>query len=325
MSEDKGINFTREAFRHPVNLGSLFAGTLVAFFTTDMVMVPNLVFTMIFGLELVYLGTIPRLPRFQKSVRLRKLKQRNNELQDKVRFQQLDEPDRKRFLVLKHLSELIEENFDKMPYSTQGLLESLRKKMEKLLSNYITLLDVNSRYESYVHESLEERLKEEIREEEQVIEEISSEKLKETKQRRINILKKRLNKFAAAKEKYMICQTHLQTIEDAIRYIYEQSMTMSDPEEIGFQLDNLLQEVEDTSQIISELDQEIWPMYEAMDEYEDGNDILEKGAGSKTADAGTGKNNTASEISPLHKDQLSDKETTTAQGHTETHGRIRES
>jgi vacuolar-type H+-ATPase subunit D/Vma8 len=38
-------------------------------------------------------------------------------------------------------------------------------------------------------------------------------------------------------------------------------MTMSNPEEIGFQLDNLLTEVEETSQLIDDLDQDILPEY----------------------------------------------------------------
>lgn len=324
MSEDKGINFTREAFLNPINLGMLIIATLAAFFTSDMMLIPNLIFTFAFGIELVYLGTIPRLPRFQKSVRLKKLKHRNNVMQDQMRFQQLNESDRKRFLVLKHLGELIEENFDKMPYSTQGLLENLRKKMEKLLSNYITLLDVNNRYERYVNEDLRDQIKEEIKEEEQVIQEITSEKLKETKQRRINILKKRLNKFSSAKEKYLICQTHLQTIEDAIRYIYEQSMTLTDPEEIGSQLDNLLQEVEDTSNIINELDHDIWPMYDAMDEYQEDQESLEYSSSDDTSEE-TGKSRQSDQLdSPAEKEIEEDVYESTAKN-KETGNRLRES
>ena len=36
---------------------------------------------------------------------------------------------------------------------------------------------------------------------------------------------------------------------------------MSNPEEIGFQLDNLLTEVDETSQLIDDLDQDIMPEY----------------------------------------------------------------
>ncbi|MEL0010986.1 MAG: hypothetical protein VW868_05435, partial [Bacteroidota bacterium] len=43
-------------------------------------------------------------------------------------------------------------------------------------------------------------------------------------------------------------------IEDAIRYIYEQSMTMNNPEEIGFQLDNLLTDADETADLIESMD-----------------------------------------------------------------------
>jgi len=165
-------------------------------------------------------------------------------------------------LVLKHLSKLIAENFDKMPYSSQGLLENIRKKVQKLLSNYLTLLDMNKRYTNYSDQSLEENLTAEIENEEQVISQTQSERLRDTKKRRVAILKKRLKEFKTANEKSMICETHLETIEDAIRYIYEQSMTMNDPKEIGFQLDNLLADVEETSEIIRDLDSDVSPIIE---------------------------------------------------------------
>lgn len=127
--------------------------------------------------------------------------------------------------------------------------------------NYITLLDLIKRYEVYLNTSLESSLKEEVIRQIEEIKTIESDKLKRTKSRRVAIMKKRLNKFKIAKEKYLVCETHLETIEDAVRYIYEQSMTMSNPEEIGFQLDNLLTEVDETSQLIEDLDQDIVPEY----------------------------------------------------------------
>ena len=109
--------------------------------------------------------------------------------------------------------------------------------------------------------SLETNLKEEVIKQIEEIKTLESEKLKRTKARRVAIMQKRLQKFKIAKEKYLVCETHLETIEDAVRYIYEQSMTMSNPEEIGFQLDNLLTEVDETSQLIEDLDQDILPEY----------------------------------------------------------------
>jgi hypothetical protein len=275
MSEDESINFTREAFLHPLNMGVLLVATISAFALSGMGLASNLILTMTFGVELMYLGIVPRLPRFRKSVKLRKLRERNPAAEDKSRFQDLDQKSKKRFLVLKHLAKLIKENFDKLPYSSQGLLENIRNKIEELISNYLTLLDLHKRYQLYMNTSVEDRLKREVEEEERKIQDMESDRLKRTKARRLSILKKRLKKFSIAKEKYLICETHLETIEDAIRYIYEQSMTMSNPEEIGFQLDNLLEEVEETSQIIDDLDRDILPLHSDLDEMDLDSDFLE--------------------------------------------------
>lgn len=275
MSEDKSINFTREAFLHPINMGVLLVATISAFMMSDMGLISNVILTMTFGVELMYLGIVPRLPRFRKNVKLRKLRERNPAAEEKSTFQDLDQKSQKRFLVLKHLTKLIKENFDKLPYSSQGLLENIRKKIEELISNYLTLLDLHKRYQLYMNTSVEEKLKQEVQEEEQKIKSMESDRLKRTKARRVKILKKRLKKFEIAKEKYLICETHLETIEDAIRYIYEQSMTMSNPEEIGFQLDNLLEEVEETSQLIDDLDEDILPLHSDLDDIDLDSDFLE--------------------------------------------------
>lgn len=266
MDKETSINYTREAFLHPVNMGVLLLATVAAFALSDVGLISNVILSMAFGTELMYLGIVPRLPRFRKTVKLRKLRERNPENEEKTVFQELDQKSKKRFLVLKHLTKLIKENFDKLPYSSQGLLENIRNKISELVSNYLTLLDLHKRYRLYMDTSVEESLKQEVKNEEEKLETLKSERLKKTRSRRIAILKKRLKKFEIAKEKYLICETHLETIEDAIRYIYEQSMTMSNPEEIGFQLDNLLEEVEETSQLIDDLDQDILPTYSGLDE-----------------------------------------------------------
>ncbi len=261
MAQEANINYTREAFMNPLNLGFLLITTLSAFLLNDFGLISNVLLTSAFGLELMYLGIIPKLPRFRKKVMLRKKQQKNPAESEKTLFQSLNQADQKRFLVLKHLSNLIQENFDKLPYSSQGLLDSIRNKIKELLGNYLTLLDLHKRYELYMDSAVENGLKTELSSQIEEIQNLESEKLRKTKSRRVAILQKRLKKFEIAKEKYLVCETHLETIEDAIQYIYEQSMTMSNPEEIGFQLDNLLNEVEETSQLIEDLDQDILPAF----------------------------------------------------------------
>src|SRR5699024_6265281 len=259
MSEEQAINYTREAFLHPVNLGMLLVAVVSAFATGNMGLLPSIILTLAFGTELMYLGIVPRLPRYRKHVKLKKLQQQSPKHQSQNIFHRLGPKSQKQFLKLKYTSKLIKENFDRLPYSSQGLLENVRKKVKELISSYLTLLDLYNRYSLYVKSTVEDSLEEEVLKEERKLENMTSERLKRTTKRRINILNKRLKKFEIAKEKYLVCETHLETIEDAVQYIYEQSMTMSNPKEIGMQLDNLVEEVEETSQLIDDMEQEIFP------------------------------------------------------------------
>lgn len=247
------INYTKEAFLHPLNLGALLGATVLGFVSGSIGFPVSLIWTLICATELLYLGILPKMPRFRKFIKLRKLSERNPELDEKDVFQQLDEESKRQYLVLRRLVKLTKDNFNALPYTSQGLLDSISQKVDKLLVDYLNLLDLHKKYQIYTNSNLEERLKKEMEKEEGVVDTLRSEKLQITKQRRIKILKKRLKKFEVAKEKYLIAETHLETIDDAIRYIYEQSMTMNDPEEVGLQLDNLLVEMEETSSLIDEM------------------------------------------------------------------------
>lgn len=251
---EKHINYVKEAFFHPINLGLLFTSTLTAFFINDFGLIPNALLTITFGLELMYLGVIPRLGSFRKSIKLKKWKEREPIEETRSVFHSLNPIHQKRFLVLKHLTLKIKENFEKQPYTSQGLLSNIEKKIEGLMNNYINLLDLNQRFSIFIDSVNENQLVQELQQEQEEMESIESSRLKERKKRRIMILEKRLERIKSAKERHEICTTELDTIEDAIQYIFEQSMTMNNPEEIGFQLDTLLMEAEETSSIIETLE-----------------------------------------------------------------------
>jgi hypothetical protein len=262
---DQHINYAKEAFLHPVNLVCLLVGTISALVFNDVGLVSNTILTFTFGVELIYLGVVPRLPAFQKNIRLKKQKEKSEDSGDKMIFHQLDARSQKRFLVLKHITKEVSKNFDTLPYSSKSMLEHIQTKMEDLLTTYLTLLDMNRRFQVYMNSEVEEEIREKVLQQENDLEDVNSEPLKKTKVRRLQILNKRLKKFDSAKEKYLICETHLETIEDAIRYIYEQSMTMPNAEDVGTQLDHLLSEMEETTQIIEELDQDLLPGFENID------------------------------------------------------------
>lgn len=268
MQTDEPIQYTREAFLHPVNLGMLFMATLTAFFVNDVPVVPNLILSMAFGSELMYLGIAPRMAGFRRYVRERRQRQLGPVEQERRLFESLGERSQKKFLVLRHLADRIRENYEKLDHGRGGLARTIHERIQTLLHNYIRLLDLHRRYLIYLSPGVEEGILMEIRQEKEAIEGVESEALRQTKARRVRILEKRRERFKTAKEKFLVCETQIETIEDAVQYIYEQSMTISSAEELGEQLDGLLGEVEETTSILSDLEMGIStaPRTEALDE-----------------------------------------------------------
>ena len=267
MTKEKDqINFTKEAFLHPANLVWLLVGTISAFVANGFESgFSSAILSFTLGMELIYLGVLPKLPSYQKSVKLKKEKELPDESGDKRIFHNLDGRSQKRFLVLKHITKEVKKNFETLPYTSKGMLDHVITKMDGLLSTYLSLLDMNRRFQIYMNSEVETEIENEVKKQEEKLENAESDQLKATGKRRLNILNKRLNKFQIAKEKFLICETHLETIEDAIRFIYEQSMTMPNDEDVGLQLDHLLAEMDETTSIIQDLDDSLLPGFDDLD------------------------------------------------------------
>jgi len=268
MNASEPINYNREAFLHPVNLGFLFASALTAFFLNDVGMMSQFIFTMAIGTELVYLGVVPRSEFFRRFIQKRSVREPSRRVEEREIFYNLEARSQKRFLVLRHISDKISANFKKFPYTSKGLIETIQKKIDELLSNYVVMLDSFERYAAYIKATRESELRGEIAELETEIQAAESDKLRQIKSRRMSILRKRLEKLAAAHERLEICESQLETIEDAMRYIYEQSITLNNPEQIGFQLDNLLNDVEETVTIVEDLEEDVLPGFNLLEKME---------------------------------------------------------
>lgn len=253
---DKPVNYSREAFLHPLNLGFLIAAFTTAFFVSANTPAVNIIFAITLATELIFLGTVPKMARFQKYINLNKFKERNSRFDERKIFGGLSEESQKRFLVLKHVASLIRENFSKLPYISQGILESIYTRMDSLMTSFMILLDSNERYRQYVHKDIEKSLLDEIEAVKVEKEEAASPKLKQVIERRISILEKRISKYGAARERYLISESQLKTIEDTVRYIYEKSLTISNLEEIEYQMDSLLLDLDDADAVFMEINQD---------------------------------------------------------------------
>ena len=79
-------------------------------------------------------------------------------------------------------------------------------------------------------------------------------KVQEINRQRIEILNKRLEKFAKVGENQKVVDAQCAAIEDVLELIRDQSVTMRDPQQVSDQLDNLVHDVEQTEETVREVE-----------------------------------------------------------------------
>jgi hypothetical protein len=249
---DEPINYYKEAFMSPVNLGFLILALVSALLIGGPV--ANVLLLFAAAAELLYLGTVPRSDRYKRLVKSRKIAERKSEVKrDRDVFRSLSKEDQKRYVRFRNMEKAIKDNFSRLPYSSQGILDAHLKKLDGLLDSYLNLLQLKERYIRFTERTGERdivRAIDTLRQEMKT----DSPRVRAIKQRRMHILEKRLERFKKANENLAIIGAQLETIEDVARYVYEQSLTMQNPEEVSFQLDTLVSEVEETQASVEALE-----------------------------------------------------------------------
>ncbi|MDG5766074.1 hypothetical protein QA596_01260 [Balneolales bacterium ANBcel1] len=255
--EYHSLNLAREAFLHPLNLGYLLLVSLGALMVSGTPWMPTLVLTIGIGVELLYLGTVPHQPWFRRYI-IERLDARDQDGAgtEKRMFDELQVHSQKKFLILKRLCDKIDANFRSMPGSARLLAEPLVSRIESLMSEYLRQLVFHERFSELLRQSSTGALILEIRSLELELKAEYSGQLREVRTRRLEILKKRLEKLKSAEERVDICTTRQETIEDAVRYVYEKTMTIYHPDDFGSQLDEMMAELEDTSAYIRQLEED---------------------------------------------------------------------
>ena len=247
---DSPINFTKEAFMEPANLVFLIAALVLGLIIGS---AGGLLPLFLAAAELLYLGTVPRNERYRRVVRSRKLAERKKGPTDRDVFRTLAKDDQKRYVRFRNMEKAIKDNYAKLPYASQGLLDAHLKKLDGLLDAHLGLLQLKERYAQFAKRTGEADIVDAIS---QLKNEMQGDppRVRAIKQRRLTILQKRLDRFKKAGENLAIIEAQLETIEDVARYVYEQSLTMQNPEEVSFQLDTLMNEVEETQSSMELID-----------------------------------------------------------------------
>jgi hypothetical protein len=250
---DEPINYTKEAFLHPWNLVFLLVTMVTVFFTIGLSPIPETVLMFAAALELLYLGTLPRNERFRRAVRSRKIEERYKPPSERDLFRELSKASQKRYIRFRNLENAIRENYQRLSYASQGMLSAHLKKIDDLLDSYLNMLWQMERYERFTELAAEGNVVRAMQELKEQME-VDPPRVRQIKQKRLDILEKRLDRFKKARENLAVIRAQIETIEDVTKYIHEQSLTMRNPEEVSFQLDTLIAEVEETQAAVTEIE-----------------------------------------------------------------------
>lgn len=207
------------------------------------------------GLELIYVAVVPQSSRFRRLVRSWKYaeEKKKHEMKLHALFQELPEPMQSRYANLMHTIGQIKANYDKLSASSQIFVSQMDAKLQSLLHGYVRLLHASHQQQQYIQSCNPTGILREAKQLEDALPK-EPEKVQEINRKRIEILKKRLEKFHKIRENWQVVQAQTAATEDVLELIRDQSMTMRDPQELTYRIDTLVQDVEQTESTVREME-----------------------------------------------------------------------
>jgi hypothetical protein len=242
--------YMKHAFQNWYNYGGmiLFGGLTLIFQEPAWLFIGS-------GLELGYLFMLSTNPRFQRLVdaELEEAKSLKVEELARALFPHIDQDLRTRYGELDSMAaRLRTESLPSGAYA-RDLLKENQRKLAVLLASYLKIAVAVTRYRHYLGGINPDSIKRDVTRLEKEIES-AGDRIKEVKAKNLEILKKRLDKIDKAKVNSEYLAAQMEAIEDTMRLVVDQAVTLTDPKGMGTQIDNLLQTLQDTELIAAEME-----------------------------------------------------------------------
>lgn len=221
------------------------------------------------GLEVVLLYNVANDPRFQRWVNSMREDEKEMEVFGlrNALWPHIARDLQARYMDLEQLTARMRGDITSFSKVKDPLIKDNLRKISVLLSSYLKLAVAVTRYRNYlggVNMSQIDgdigRLRSEM--------ESADDRVKEIKQKNIDILAKRAEKIDKAKANVEYLGAQMETIADTMRLVVDQAITLSDPKGMSTQIDSLLTTLHDTDLIAAEM--------ESLDEIEAGHDEFER-------------------------------------------------
>jgi hypothetical protein len=245
------LHYLKAAFLMPANLvGLLTAGASSALTQEPL---PALV---ALGMEGLYLGVAASSKRFQRAVHASEPGAQDEEAarqQVDALLAELAPSQREHYQLLVELKEKILANYAKLP-GGRVLAASSEQRLDALLTSFLRLISTLNQYRAYLNSAERQSLEKEARTLEAELAQETYARLKDVKEKRLDIMKRRLSRFEQAGESREVVSHQLASIEDLMRLTHEQSIAIRDPESVNRQLEALSAEAHATDETVREME-----------------------------------------------------------------------
>jgi hypothetical protein len=126
------------------------------------------------------------------------------------------------------------------------------EKLDSLAISYLKLAAALSEYDEYVSLVDPDGIERELETERKYAAE-GDETLRAARSRHVVLLENRMNRYEKAKERIKLIQAQCRNIETTMKLLVDQAMTAADPERVGRDIDEVLENVRDSEILTAEL------------------------------------------------------------------------
>ena len=251
FSDDKKeTSYVKEAFNLQYNWIALAGAGAFALVTGSLLPV-----LLAGGLEMMYLAIVPQNSQFQRLVRSWKFAQQQEQHQQKLAdlLRTLPREMQNRYVGLAQLCGAIRNNFAQLSSTSQIYVQQMEQRLDGLLHSYARLLLAAYQQRQYVDSTDPGEIKSEIAALQRHLQNDLA-KVQDINKKRIEILTKRLEKYQKLCENREVVDAQCAAVEDVLKLMRDQSITMRDPQQVSDQLENLVHDVEQTEQTVQQVE-----------------------------------------------------------------------
>ncbi len=206
-------------------------------------------------IEAAYLIVIPPSPWYHRRLEQKSQKEKSELIErekNKV-LNALPQEDREQYLKLVRACDETKKNYQSLHPATQTFLEAISTQLDRLLSRYLMMRQAYVQSTQYLSNTPLQELKDKVMVISNSIQQ-GDERIREVQEKQKTILEQRLEKRSKVDDNSTILRTQLDTIEQFILLMKDQSLTLRDPDEVTGQIDSMMNEVQSTESTVKELE-----------------------------------------------------------------------